>query len=61
LPLQALPEIYEPEELNKLFDSTENEHLYLTFDMLLKCGLRQLIKRNVGCCGVSRYLIGQSA
>jgi integrase len=34
------PEEYSPQELKALFASLKDEHLYLTFEILLKCGLR---------------------
>lgn len=37
---KKVPEIYSAEELRTFFTSIKNEHLYLIFETLLKCGLR---------------------
>ena len=37
---KTVPEVYATEELRNFFDSIKDEHLYLIFEILLKCGLR---------------------
>jgi len=38
---KSLPEVYSPEELNAFFASIKDERLCLTFELLLKTGLRE--------------------
>jgi integrase len=38
---KRLPEVYSPEELKAFFASLRDERLYLTFELLLKTGLRE--------------------
>jgi len=37
---KTVPEVYSTEELRTFFGSIKDEHLYLIFEILLKCGLR---------------------
>lgn len=38
---KTVPEVYTTEELRTFFGSIKDEHLYLIFEILLKCGLRE--------------------
>lgn len=38
---KTVPEVYSTEELKAFFASIKDEHLYLIFETLLKCGLRE--------------------
>jgi len=38
---KTVPEVYATEELRTFFGSIKDEHLYLIFEILLKCGLRE--------------------
>ena len=38
---KTVPAVYATEELRTFFGSIKDEHLYLVFEILLKCGLRE--------------------